>query len=209
MISISAKKRDDLSKKSKALPGVLYGPEIKNQPLEVDLKIFKKVFSQIGESSLFSLKLEDKEFFVLVHEVQKDPVSGEFIHIDFYQPILTKEVEVKVPLIFEGEAPAVKELVGTLVKEFQEVEVSALPKDLPHEIKVNVEKLKTFNDEILIKDLTVPKGVRILKDPDAIVASVLPPEKVEEELEKPIEEKVEEVGVVEKEKAEETEPEVK
>lgn len=206
MISISAKKRIKLGKNSRQgnlLPGVLYGPEIKNQPIEVDPKKFKKVFGKVGESSLFALDIDEKKFYVLIHEVQKDSVSGEFIHVDFYQPILTKKVEARVPLVFEGEAPAVKDLAGTLVKEFQEVEVSALPKDLPHEIKVDVSKLKTFEDEILVKDLEVPKGAEIIKEQDAIVASVLPPEKVDEELEKPIEEKVDEVEVEEKEKKEE------
>lgn len=202
MITISAKKRSDL-KSNDTLLAVLYGPETKNQPIEVSLKDFKKVFSEAGESSLISLELEGKKFFVLVHEVQKDPVSQEFIHVDFYQPILSKEVEVKVPLVFEGEAPAVKDLSGTLIKEFQEVEVSALPQNLPHEIKVNVLNLKTFEDEILVKDLELPAGVRVLKDPETIVAAVLPPQNVEEELEKPIEEKVEEVEVIEKEKKEE------
>lgn len=209
MITISARKRADLGKKSdnlrssEILPAVLYGPETKSQPIEINLKEFKKVFSEVGESSLMSLEFEGKKLFVLIHEVQKDPISQEFIHVDFYQPILTKEVEVKVPLIFEGESPAVKDLMGTLVKEFQEIEVSALPQDLPHEIKVNVEKLKTFEDEILVKDLILPNGVKVLKDLEAIVAVVLPPENVEEELEKPIEEKIDEVEVVEKEKKEE------
>ena len=204
MITISAKKRE--GKRSEALPAVLYGPETKNQPIEVNLRDFKKVFEKAGESSLLSLELEGKKFFVLVHETQKDPVSQEFIHVDFYQPNLTKEVEVKVPLVFEGEPPAVKDLSGTLVKEFQEVEVSALPQDLPHEIKVNVESLKTFEDEILIKDLELPSGVKVLKDPETIIAVVLPPQKVEEELEKPIEEKVEDVEVIEKERKEEEAP---
>ncbi|GAI38315.1 unnamed protein product, partial [marine sediment metagenome] len=105
--------------------------------------------------------------------------------------------EVAVPIVFEGEAPAVKELDGTLVKEIQEVEIKALPQNLPHEIKVSIENLKTFEDEILIKDLKLPEGVKIQKEPNEIVAVVTSPEKVEEELEKPIEEKVEEVEEVE------------
>lgn len=103
-----------------------------------------------------------------------------------------------MPIVFEGEALAVKELGGTLVKEISEVTVKALPQNLPHEIKVGVENLKTFEDEILIKDLKIPKDVKIQKELDEIVAIVTPPEKVEEELGKPIEEKVEEVEKVEK-----------
>lgn len=192
------------------LPGVLYGPEVKNLSLEMDLKEFEKVYKEAGESSLVSLEVGKDKFLVLIHDIKKDPLTGKAIHVDFYQPILTEEVEAAVPIVFEGEAPAVKELGGTLVKEIQELEVKALPQNLPHELKVNVESLKTFEDEILVKDLKVAEGVKIQREPDEIIAVVTPPEKVEEELEKPIEEKVEEVEKVEekkeKEEAERTEP---
>lgn len=190
-LKISIRKREAKGKKTASmkaegfLPAVLYGPKVKSQPISMALNEFEKVYSKAGGSSLISLVDEDKkEFLVLVHEIQRSSLSSKIIHVDFYAPILTETVEAKVPLVFEGEAPAVKDLLGTLVKEFQEVEVKALPQDLPHEIKVNIERLKTFEDEILVKDLELPKGVEILKEPDAIVVSVLPPEKVEEELEK-------------------------
>jgi len=105
-----------------------------------------------------------------------------------------------VPLVFEGVAPSVRDLGGTLVKNIQEVTVKALPQNLPHEIKVNVEKLKTFEDNILIKDLIVPQGGKILKEPEEVVALASRPEKIEEELAKPVEEKVEEVEKVEEKK---------
>ncbi|RLI18237.1 50S ribosomal protein L25, partial [Candidatus Bathyarchaeota archaeon] len=101
----------------------------------------------------------------------------------------------------------VKELGGTLVKNISEIEIKALPQDLPHEIEVNVEGLKTFDDAILVKDLNVSEGVEILKEPQDVVAFVAEPEKVEEELEKPIEEKVEEVAKVEEKEKEEAEEE--
>jgi len=112
--------------------------------------------------------------------------------------------------VFEGEAPAVKELGGTLVREISEIEVKALPQNLPHEIKVNVEGLKTFEHEVLVKDLKLPQGVTVQREKNEIVAVVTPPEteKIEEELEKPVEEKVEEVEKVEEEKEEEVEEKV-
>lgn len=213
MLSLSAKIRKELGSKVKKLrkenilPAILYGPEIKAQPLEVDLEKFEKVYQGAGESALISLEVEGQKArsLVLIHEVKSDPIDGKPIHADFYQPILTKEIEATVPLVFEGEAPAVKELGGTLVKEIQELKVKVLPQDIPHQIKIEVGVLKTFEDEILVKDIEVPSGVKILREPDEIVASVLPPEKVEEELEKPIEEKVEEVEKIEKEEKEEKE----
>lgn len=224
MLTLSVKIRKEVGKKVKTLrkegllPAVLYGPKIKTQSIEIDLKEFEKVYEEAGESSLISLQLDKlpeqkegdklkKEFPVLIHETQRDPISGEPTHVDFYQPILTEKVEATVPIVFEGEAPVVKELGGTLVKEIQEVEVKAFPQNLPHEIKINVGSLKTFEDEILIKDLVVAEGVEILKEPNEIVTNVVPPEKVEEELEKPVEEKVEEVEKVEEKKEEKEEKE--
>lgn len=216
MLTLTVKIRKVLGKKVKALrkkdilPAILYGPKIKTPfPLEIDYKAFEKVYKEAGESSLISLQVDKKKTPVLIHEVKLDSLTGKPVHVDFYQPKLEEEVEAKVPLIFEGEAPAVKDLEGTLVKNISEVEVKALPQNLPHEIKVNVETLKTFEENILIKDLKIPVGVKILGNPEEVIATVSPPEKVEEELEKPIEEKVEEVEKVgeEKEKEEEGEKE--
>jgi large subunit ribosomal protein L25 len=173
------------------VPAVLYGPKIKNLNLKVDLKEFKKVYREAGESSLFTLKVEGQKdkFLVLIHDIQLDPISGEPIHVDFYQPALDEEVEATVPLVFEGEASAVKTLGGTLVKNISEIDVKALPQKLPREIKVNIEKLKTFEDVILVGDLQPPEGVKFSREAEEILVSVSPPEK--EEL-RPKEEKPEE-----------------
>lgn len=208
MIKLSAKIRKETGKKVSALkengriPAVVYGHKVKNILLDIDYKEFQKVLSKAGESSLIELDIEgEKEKRpVLVHELQKNPVTDKFIHIDFFQASLTEEVQVKVPLVFEGESLAVKDLGGTLVKNISELEVKALAQNLPHEIKVSIARLNTFEDHILIKDLVLPKDVKVLAKPDEIVVSVAQPEKVEEELAKEIEEKVEDVEKVEKEK---------
>ncbi|MFH1780436.1 MAG: 50S ribosomal protein L25 [Candidatus Nealsonbacteria bacterium] len=186
------------------LPVVLYGPKIKNENLEINLKDFEKILKEAGESTLISLEVEGKKEknLVLIHEVKLDPLTSQPTHADFYQPILTEEIEVKIPLIIDGEAPAVKNLGGTLVKNISEIEVKALPQYLPKEIRINVEKLETFEHKILVKDLQLPEGVKILRNPEEIIVRVAQLEKVEEELEKPIEEKVEEVEKIEKEKKE-------
>ena len=222
MLTLSAQIRKTFGKKVKnirqagLIPAILYGPEIKDFILlEVDYKKFDTIYKEAGESSLVGLEVQGDEsgikgvdFMVLIHNTEKDPLTGDLIHIDFYQPRMGEEIEVKVPLVFEGEALAVKELGGTLVKNISEIEVKALPAKLPKEIIVQVEDLKTFEDRILIKDLLLPEGVKSLKDPEEIVALVVPVEKVEEELEKPIEEKVEEVEKIEKEKKEGKEEEI-
>lgn len=220
MISLQATIRNSFGKKTKAMknqgliPAVVYGPKEKNFSLQIDEKEFKKVLHSAGESSLVELVVElegasakapatQSKKPVLIHQIQKDPVSDRIIHIDFYQANLKEEVEVAIPLVFEGVAPAEKDLGGTLNKNMLEVEVKALPLNLPHEIKVNIEGLKTFQDHILIKDLIMPANVTVLKNLDEIVAQVLAPQKVEEELATEIKEEVENVEKVEKEKKEE------
>ncbi|OGZ71939.1 MAG: hypothetical protein A2908_02565 [Candidatus Staskawiczbacteria bacterium RIFCSPLOWO2_01_FULL_38_12b] len=217
MISLQATIRNNFGKKARSLknqgqiPAVVYGPGVKNFSLQVDEKEFKKVLLKAGESSLIELRLDKDPLVssgqekkpVLIHDIQKDPVSGNIIHIDFYQADLKEEVKVMVPLVFEGTAPAEKDLGGTLNKNMLEIEVKALPQNLPHEIKVAIDSLKTFEDHILVKDLVLPKDVKVIKDPSEIIASVLAPQKVEEELATEIKENVEGVEKVVKEKKEE------
>ena len=211
MISLSAKIRKEMGRNTRVLknsgriPAVVYGHKIKNVLVDVDYKDFQRVLRESGESSLLELDVEgDKEKrLVLVHDLQRDAVTDEFIHIDFFETSATEEVEVDVPLIFEGNSLAVKDLGGTLVKNISELSVKALPQNLPHEIKVSIDSLNTFEDHILIKDLILPKDVKISEKPDEIVVSVTAPEDVEEELATEIEEKVEDVEKVVKEKKEE------
>ena len=211
MVKLSAKIRKEKGKNTRILkdsgriPAVVYGHKIKNILIDVDYKDFQKVLRESGESSLLELEVEgDKEKrLVLVHDLQKDAVTDKFIHIDFFETSATEEVEVEVPLVFEGVSLAIKELGGTLVKNISEIEVKAFPQNLPHEIKVSIDGLNTFEDRILVKDLILPMDVRVLEKPDEIIASVSAPENVEEELAKEIEEKVEDVEKVVKEKKEE------
>ena len=219
MVSISAKIRKEIRREVKALrkreflPAVLYGPKIKNLNLQLDLKEFEKVYKQAGESSLISLNVEGQKekFLVLIHDIQFAPITGKPIHVDFYQPPLKEEIEVTVSIVIEGESIAVKNLGGTLVRNITEIEVKALPQNLPKEIKVNIDKLKTFEDYILISDLQLPQGVKVQRNAKEILISVSPPEKVEEE--KPIEEKeaekVEKKEEAEEKKEEKPSPEAK
>jgi large subunit ribosomal protein L25 len=204
-IKLNAKLRDPKNQGTDKIAAVVYGPDVTNASIEVDYPEFKKVLKEAGESSRIELNVEgEKEKrLVLVHEIQKDPVEDYFVHVDFLQPNLKEETEAEVPLVFEGDAPAVKDLGGTLVKNMSEIEVSALPQDLPHEIKVSLEGLKTFEDRILVKDLILPNNVKATANPEEIVALVAAQENVEEELASEIKENVEDIEKVEKEKKEE------
>lgn len=203
MLSLKADTRKAKGRRARvegAVLAVLYGPKAKPVSLSVQKKEFEKVFQEAGESSLVTLELGAEKTPVLIREVQRHPLSGDPIHADFYQPRLDQKIKIMVPLVLEGEAPAQKDLEGTLIQNIHEVEVEALPQELPHEIVVSVAKLATFEDHILVKDLQVSSGAQILHDKEAIVAQVVPAEKVEEELAKPVEEKVEDVKVVKEEK---------
>ena len=210
MLTVSAKIRKILGKQTKnlreksILPAVLYGPKAENLSLEIDAKKFEKIYQEAGKSSLISIEIDGKKIPVLIHEIQRDPLSDKILHVDFYQAPLEEKIAAKIPLVFEGESPAVKELGGTLVKVIHELEIKAKPEDLPKEIKIDISTLKTFEDAILVKDLKVSEGVEILKNPEEIVVEAKPAEKIEEELVKPVEEKVEEVEKVEEKPKEET-----
>ncbi len=185
MLFLKAIIRKNIQKiKDNFIPAVLYGPKIENKLLFVERKEFETVYKKAGETSLISLSIKgednkekESKFSVLIQEVQKSPLNNKIIHIDFYQPLLTDEIEVSVPLEFVGESPAVKELGGTLIKEIQEIEVKALPQNIPSKIEVDISKLKTFKDEILVKDLFIPANVKVQRDLEEIVAVVTPPEK--------------------------------
>lgn len=210
-ISLSAETRKELGKQVKSLrkknllPAVLYGQKIKNLALTLDFKEFKTIFKKTGESSLINLKIKDKKepLLVLVHDFQKDPLSDQIIHVDFYKPDLQRKTKSLIPLKIKGHSPAVKNLGGTLIKNLYEIEVLALPMNIPHEIVVDISSLETLGSEIFVKELKVPNGVEILKNPEEAVVLIAAPARVEEDLERPIEEKVENVeGVVKEEEKE-------
>jgi len=218
MLTLSVKIREITGKKVKTLrqknvlPAILYGPEIKNLNLTIDLKEFEKIYEEAGESSIINLKVENKkekpdEIPAMIKEVVSDSLTQKFLHVDFYQPRLKEKIEVTIPLVFEGEAPAVRELGGVLVKNISEIEVKALPQNLPKEIKVDVSGLMTFDDYIEVKDLKLPSEVEVLKDATEVVALVTPPEK--EEIVEPAAGEITEAEKVEKKKEEEVEGEKK
>ncbi len=210
MPELKAESRTELggkvNKKRKAglIPAVIYGHDVKSEPLFVNGKDFLKIYKEAGESSILGLELGGKKRNVLIHDVQRDPLSGDFLHIDFYQVRMDEKLKATVSLEFIGESEAVKGQGGILMKTIQEVEVEALPQDLPRHIEVDISPLATFEDRISIKDLKVAAGVKILAEPDDVVVSVAPPRSEEElaALEGKVEAPVEEVKVVgEEEKA--------
>ena len=206
MAELIVQKREIFGKKVNSLrresliPAELYGHDLENIHLSVPAKDFSKLFKEAGESTIINLNLENKKLPVLIHEVSVDPLSDKIIHIDFYQVRMDEKITTSVPLEFIGEAPAVKEKEGILVKAVQEIEVEALPGDLPHNIEVDISQLSDIGMSIHVKDLKIDKKVKVLADPETVVATVTEPAK-EEVVEKPI--TVEEVKVEGEEKKKE------
>ena len=194
------------------IPAILYGHKVNNLNLSINYQDFEKVYKEAGESALIKLRVKgDKkeERTVLIYDVAKDPVTDQFIHVDFNQVRMDQKTTVEVPLIFIGESEAVERNKGVLVKSIQAVEVEALPQDLPSEIEVDISVLKTFEESICIKDLKISDKVKLMADSEEVVASVMAPRTDEEmdKLEETPEEKVDEVKVEEKGKDKEEEVE--
>lgn len=210
---LKSKKRGILGKNVKTLrnqglvPAVVYGGKEGNIPLVLELKEFKKIFKHAGETTIVRLFIDDEKFKnVLIHDTSRDPVTDEVRHIDFYEVKMDEKITAKIPLIFTGDALAISDLGGVLVKAMQELEIRALPADLPHKIEIDISSLKTFNDNILVKDIKLPQNIEVLGNTSASVASIAMP-RSEAELEAlsgKVEEKIEEVTTEAEEKAAET-----
>lgn len=166
------------------LPAVLYGPKEAATSLSLSRLAFEKTFKEAGESTVITLAGLDEDKDVLVQDIAYDPVSSVPIHVDFYAIEKGKKVTVHVPIEFIGVAPVVAQLGGVLTKVLHELEIEALPKDLPHEIAVDISLLTAFDSQITVADITAPTGVTILNNPDDVV--VVAAEAVEE-VEAPVE----------------------
>lgn len=177
-MELSAKVRTKLGRAVKALrkdgliPAELYGHGIKNEHLEVSLKDLRKVLRHAGETSIIDLMVEGKKHPVFIHEVMRDPVSDVIVTADFYQVRLDEKIKIKVPLVFIGEAPGVKEKGGILVRSLSELEVEGMPLDIPHNIEVNISGMADVGATISVGELKVPATVRVMVNADFVVATV-------------------------------------
>ncbi|MDE2040842.1 MAG: 50S ribosomal protein L25 [Patescibacteria group bacterium] len=177
MLSLAVEKRAAASKadairKTGNMPAVFYGPKEPSTPVTVNAKEFAKVWTKAGMSSVIILKDGNAEHDALIHAVDVHPISGEPRHADFYVIEKGKKVTVAVPLEFVGAAPAVKDKGGILVKVRRDVEIEAAPRDLPHDIRVDISKLVELTDVITAKDLDIPKGAELKINADEMIASV-------------------------------------
>ncbi len=188
------------------IPGVLYGKAMEALPLQVSAGDFNKVLKSAGESTLVYIQLDGKSYPTIIHDVARDPIKDTILHADFYKVRLDEKIKAMVPVQFEGEAPAVKDLGGIFVRNLNELEIEALPQDLPHEIKINISSLAQIGEHIAVRDVNLGEAVKVITNPDEIVALIQEPIS-EEQLAKDLEQttaSVEDVEEIKKEKTEES-----
>ncbi|OGD53505.1 hypothetical protein A3J78_00555 [Candidatus Beckwithbacteria bacterium RBG_13_35_6] len=189
-LSLKVEKRTIFGRKvkqlrnQKILPANLYGKDVKSQALKIDLKDFLNVYKEAGETNVVELYLDKQKnpTHTLIHNLQIHPIDSSYLHVDFHKIDLTKKVQVTIPIEILGEAPGVVQ-GGVLVQVLNEVEVEALPADLPDKLVVDVANLKEIGDYLTIKDLKIDvKKVKILvEDLKQIVVNLkAPKEEVEE-----------------------------
>lgn len=191
-----------LLRRENKIPGILYGSQTNPIPIALDYKEFINAYKEeIKHQSFLSLKLNDKEYRVLVKDVQVDPVTRRIIHVDFQEIYEGQRIETEVGVEVVGEAPGVK-AGGILDLHKHELKIRCLPKDLPGAIKIDVSQLE-IGDTIRIRDITQNfPNIEFLENPSDTIASVVHPTR--EKVEKPEEAAAEEEVTPEAEEAEQT-----
>lgn len=192
-MDLAVTKREKFGKQVRALrqegliPAELYGHGLANLHLSVPVKEFTKVFKEAGTNTLVTLLVEKEKKPALIYKVVRDAITSEVAHVDFYQVRMDEKIKARVPLVFMGESLAVKEKGAILNRSMSEIEVEALPQDLPREFAVNIAALDDINKSVYVRDLTVPPGVKILVEDDTAIATATPPApKEEEKVEEPV-----------------------
>lgn len=178
MLELNAKKREPgkalgTARVGGALPAVVYGPDQEATPISVVAREFDKLLKEAGTSTLVELHVDDasEPTVVIIKAVQRHPVKGEPTHVDLLAVKMGEEMHVQVPIVYVGEAQIEKAGEGTVVKNLREIEVAALPKDLPSEIEIDISVLATILDTITIGDVQFPEGVRAILNADELVAN--------------------------------------
>jgi len=175
-------KRVKTLRKQGIVPANIFGNKVASTAVQVKNTIFRPVYEQAGETQVIYVNLtgEKEERPVLVTNVQHDPISGDTTHIDFRQVNLKEKITAYIPIELEGESPAVKEYAASVIASVDEIEVEALPADLPEKIIVNLSLLKNIGDSVKVSDLDLDRTkIEVLSDPETVVVLVAEQQKEE------------------------------
>lgn len=154
------------------IPAVFYGFGKESTAISIPAIEFTKLFREAGETTAITIDLGTEKVSTLIHDIQRDAVKGDITHVDFLVVDMNKETEVAVPIEFTGLAEAEKLGLGVVMKIAHEIQVRALPANLPHSVEVDVTGLATLSDAIHAKDIALPVGVALAGDPEDVIASV-------------------------------------
>lgn len=205
-MELAVQKREKFGKAVKNLrgqgliPAELYGKGVENLHLAIPTKEFRKILKQAGESTMINVAVGNEKRPVMIYGVHTDPVTDEILSVDFYQVRLDEKIKIKVPLEFVGEVPAVKDKNGILVKAMQEVEVEALPANIPRSLVVDISKLADIGNSVYVRDLSVDPAVKLLVGPESVIATVTAQMTEEQEAKLAAEVKPEDIKVETEEK---------
>ncbi|MGB9911658.1 MAG: 50S ribosomal protein L25 [Microgenomates group bacterium] len=168
-------------RKEGILPANIFGAKIKSLAVQLPLKEFMDVYKKVGETGIVELKVEgEKEVRpVLIHNLHFDPITDLPLHVDFRQVSLKEKITTNIPVEVVGESPAVAQKIGILVQILNEIEVEALPGELPEKFIVDASQLKEVDQAITVADLKIPEGIKILTSPQQILVKIEPPAKEE------------------------------
>ena len=209
-MDLTAHTREIRGKKVKTLrrqgiiPVHVFGHGIEPEAMQCDTIELQKVLSQAGTTGIVGLKVDKarKKRNVMVREVQKEPRSGQLLHVDFYQIRMEEKLKVNVPIVLTGEAPALKMKENFLSHELDSLSVECLPDDIPSHIEVDVSILEEADQSIHVSDIILGEEVMILDSPEQLVVKVNVGH-IEKEIEAEEAEAAEEGEVPEAEAAEE------
>lgn len=187
-VILIANERKTIGKQVKALrrqgllPAVMYGVGVDPLPIELDEKVASRALEKVGRSTLIDLKVGQKTHKVLVREFQRDVIRRDILHVDFLVVAMDVVISAVVPVVLVGEAPAMEELGGIIVSGLNEIEVEALPADLPEQVTADIGGLATMSDVITAGDLDLGEKVTLITDPGETIANVIA-QMAEEEIE--------------------------
>lgn len=155
------------------VPGVVYGPVVEGTvSVSVNEREFYKFYMAHGHSTIFTIKWDGGSQPVLIREVQRDPVRRDMLHVDFFAPDMNVTLRQSVPVSLHGAAELTEE--GAVLQQvLNEIEVEALPADLPSELQVDISGLTSIGDSLHVSDITAPENVEIMADPEGTVASII------------------------------------
>lgn len=190
MFSLEAKIRTTTARETREeglIPAVVYGKDVPSTTIAVGTSEFIKIYREAGKSQLITLKVDGKKYNTLVQEAQRHPVRGSLLHVDFITVNMKEEVEVNIPLVLVGNAPAATE-GATINQALNELTVKCLPADIVESIEVDISSLQN-NEAIHVSELNVSKKFEIMNAPEeAVVSAFIPQIEVEEDEEETSEE---------------------